>query len=483
MNIKKKSRIISTLSAITLIGMITPALAQETQRFLSAPKQSLETDEARPTQASPEILELIKDKLSASDAPQTPALDFSLSSMVLFALNESPDIEIAKETEKQAYHTINEARDGLYPKLTFSAEMGYGYANPAGGTTAKNSNINLSNEVALSLQQLIFDGFSTINTVNRRKSQRDAAEIEVDIAVQDTVTETVKNYIDIYKNQQKLASVKSFLDQINMITAKIALREEEGAASKVKLEYARSRLSSAKTQLTDIVSTLNDSISNLEFLVGKLPDFNATKPQELVLEDNTVQQFIDYGFINNSDIKLNQANLKAEEYNTASKKGAFAPKITWYADAKRNHDDGGEVGPTSELSTTVRMEYQLLGIRGRQASVAKAKSQANALILTEKKIQKTLRREIKQRYNQLSSIKQALVDTEDEINANLRLQKLNRENFEYGDIDIIELIEGEERLINARSRKYDLETDFYTNSYELLLLIGYLDKSYFCNSC
>lgn len=417
------------------------------------------------------------------DANDYAALDFSLSSMVLFALHDNPDVALAKEAENQAAFTINEARAALYPSLTVAAEQNLQYNNPAAGKPAKKSNINLGNEINFNFQQLLFDGFTSSSTVDRRRKERDATAIGVDIATKDIVSETVEYYIAIYRDQQILKDLERFLDQINEITKKVELMEQEGASSQVKVAYAQSRLSSAKTQFTEIVSTLNDAISNLEFLTGKLPPFRAQRPDELVLEGNSLQQFIDYAYAHNSELLENAASYDAVESNVKAKKGAFYPNVTFNIDGSRKHDDAGEIGPTTELVAAFRMDYQLLDIMGRKASVNKAKSQANALLITDQKIRKELKRDIRQLYNQMTSSQRALMDTENEIASNEQLQKLNRENFEYGDIDIIELIEGEERLINSRRQKYTLEAELYQNAYDLLLLVGYLDEGYFCENC
>lgn len=413
-----------------------------------------------------------------------PALDMSLSSMVLFALHDNPDIGISKAQKDQAYHTIDEARDPLYPQLSFGLEAGYGYNNPAGGKdVTKKSNVNWSNEASFSLTQLIFDGFAGKNTVKRRYSEYEASQYQVDITVQQVVTETIGYYIDIYRNQRAMADIEAFVDQINRIVNTVSLREQEGAASQVKLEYARARLASAKSQLTDTYSALNDAISNLEFLVGKLPRFNAQAPDELILDDNVLSQFVDYGYKNSPEIKQNKASYDAFEYSAKAAEGAFAPEINFSLEGSRGHDDGGEVGPTTELSGTFRLDYELFGLMGRRATVNKAKARANELVITEKKLQKELKRDIQLLYNQMTSNRQLLKETEDELASNIRLQEFNRQNFELGDIDIIELIEGEERLISSKRNKYDLEAELYRGAYDLLLKIGYLDKDYFCNEC
>lgn len=458
------------LSSALVFQLISPAMGQDASLLTSQDLYNSDDTQA--------------DIANILTQPGYKPLEFSLSSMVLFALHDNPDIGIVDAQKDQAYSNIDIARDPLYPQLSFGLEGAYSYANPASGTELqKKSNVNWSNEASFDLQQLIFDGFAGANQVKRRRYEYKAAQHQLDTAVQGVVSETIGYYIDIYRNQRALKDIENFVEQVNKITNTISLREQEGAASQVKLEYARSRLASAKTQLTDTISTLNDAVSNLEFLVGKLPEFTLQEPDELILDDNVLNQFIDYGMNNSPSLMQNKASYEAQIYAVKSAEGAFAPQVDFTLSGSRTHDSGGEVGPTSELSGTFNLTYDLFGLMGRRATVDKQKAAANELLMTEKKLQKDLKRNIKQLHNQMTSNRQLLKETEEEIISNERLQDFNRQNFELGDIDIIELIEGEERLISAKRNKYDLEAELYRNAYELLLTIGYLDKNHFCQDC
>ena len=89
-------------------------------------------------------------------------------------------------------------------------------------------------------------------------------------------------------------------------------------------------------------------------------------------------------------------------------------------------------------------------------------------------LNKQVKRRISRAYNQVTANQITLAAAGDEVKANKELQRLNRKNLEKGNINIIELIDVEERLFNAQSNRHRLNSEIYRNYYELLLASGLL---------
>ncbi|MEE3322971.1 MAG: TolC family protein, partial [Pseudomonadota bacterium] len=107
----------------------------------------------------------------------------------------------------------------------------------------------------------------------------------------------------------------------------------------------------------------------------------------------------------------------------------------------------------------------------------------NEIDFRTKKVEKEIKQAIKLSYNQVLSLREELRLVEDEIVSNEELQTLYREQFEFGEGDILRLIEGEERLYNSYRRKNRVETDIARNIYTLMQNLGYMRKEFFCSSC
>ena len=409
--------------------------------------------------------------------------ELSMSSAILFALNNNPDVGIAKEKEVQAYYSIDEIRATLYPQAAITSTLGMQYNDPAAGTSPVTSDIRTTNDISFLVTQNIFDGFSTLEEIRGSQEQYNSARYTTELERQKVMVDVVTNYLGVLQAQKDLVLQEKFILDLEDLVGKIRLQFEAGAAPKAKVDYASARLAFARSQLTTARSSYRDTISNLEAITGKLPDFRAMEPDFLYAQKAKLDDYINFVFKNNKELLVNEADKRALEHSYYAEKASLLPRISLNVSGAQKQDDGGRTGLNREAKVALQLNHTLYDGGGSEAARKKILSQIRELEYNDVRLAKDLRRDVKQLYNQLSASEENLIINAEEIQANKDLQKLNRQNFESGTIDIIELIEGEERLVASKIRKHQLVTDIYTNTYELLLLIGLLDKDYFCKTC
>ncbi len=432
------------------------------------------------------LLALIAFLLSASFNHSVKAnepFELSLSSAILFALNNNPDVGIAKEQERQAHYSIDEVRATLYPQAAITANMGMQYNDPAAGLTPVTSDVRTTNEISFLISQNVFDSFATLEEIRQTKEQYKSSTYGTELERQSVMVDVVTNYLTVLQAQKDLTLQEKFILDMEDLVGQIRLQYEAGAAAKSKLDYASARLAFAKSQLTTARSTYRDTISELEAITGKLPDFRAIEPDFLYAQKASLDDYINYVFKNNKELLQNEADKRALEHSLYAEKASLMPRLTLNVSGAQKQDDGGRTGLNREGKIDLQLNHTLYDGGASRIAQKKILSQIKELQFNDVRLAKDLRRDVKQLYNQLTASEENLIINAEEIQANKDLQKLNRQNFESGSIDIIELIEGEERLVAAKTRKHQLVTDIYRNTYELLLLIGLLDKDYFCRTC
>lgn len=414
---------------------------------------------------------------------QANPVEISLSSAILFALNNNPDIDIAREQENRAAYGVDEANSAYYPSVDVTSKWGYQYNKPATGLQDKKSAVNDTYAFSVRGRQIVYDGGSRDAGLEQTKQSLTSAKIKTRLETQDIIEETLKYYMDIAKFQSNIVDTERFLNKMTDIVADIQLMKEAGAASQAKVDYAQSRMAFAESQRTEIVSALNDSISNLEFLTGRLPPFTTRLPENI---DTTLEQlddYVNYALQNNKEIKLNTSDKIAFQHSLRAQEAEYDPTVAFNVVGEQKNDDGGPAGQDKSVEGFFDLSWRIFDGWARDAARGKIKSQINELTIKDRKIIKELKRDIKLFYNKIKSIRQSIDVTRSEIESNESLQALNIENFELGNIDIIELIEGEERLNSSKLRLNGQIADLYLNTYSLLITIGYLEKTHFCASC
>ena len=410
-------------------------------------------------------------------ADEDVPVELSLSTMVLFAIDENPDLLMAHERQRQMEFFIEEGRSGYYPQVEFSAEGGREYLETSDPRS------NNSGSTALTLNQKIFAGYALNSEVARRRDLKKSADIDVDIETERLIREVVGFYLDILRDQNELASTRLFVVEVDKIVGTISEMFAAGAVGKAMLDYARSRQASAYVDLNEVEASLSEGIRSLEFLTGPLPEFKAVVPDQF--HPNNIDQslYIARASIENALMQRNKVEIDAMQNQLRVERGAYYPDIEFRMRAEQTHNDGGNVGRDRSLESTVNLTYNVFDGFNTKNRIGRVTGQIKELEHRDDKIFKELSRDINRNYNQTVSLQNSIQVTNKEIRANKALQSLNKENFKLGTINVIELIESEERLRAAYSRKYELERNRYESIYSLLLTTAVIKEDYFCDSC
>ncbi len=419
---------------------------------------------------------------STVDTFQYPTIDLSLNSAVLFALHKNPDISIALEKYSQSLSDIDNDKAGLYPLITASGIIGHEYNNPSSGN--KKSEVNDYAEFTLSLEQTLFDGFETINTIKRRKDLSQSAYWDSRTTLENILRDTADAYLSILLYQKQIALTQELVVDIRKNLAYIKEQYDAGAADKVIVDYAKSRLAASETDLNRAKSSLNDAISNLEFLTGKLPpNFNVDYPERLNPDKLDLQYYTKLANQGSSSLLSSDYEISSYKHQLEAQKGRDLPSVGFVIDAEQTHNSGGERGMVRGGKAFLRIDYTLFDGYKRKAQKNFIKSQISEQQINKEKSKKEIRRNIEQAYNTIKSNETSIAAKEVEIRASIALKALNQENFKLGNINIIELIESSERLTDAKMQRESLLNASYLNSYDLLILSSMINHEFFCETC
>lgn len=410
----------------------------------------------------------------------------SLETIILFALHDDPDIGVAQAQQAQAELGIQEAASAFYPQVDIFGSYGREYNNPAsssGGDGTEFSLANNTNDFSIVMNQFIFDGFATQEEYKRQKELTASSNVQLEIANEGVIRDTIDGYLGYYQAQHNVEIAQQFLKVLSDVNRKVSLMVEAGAESKAKLSYANSRLTFARSELTTAQSTMVDSLTDLEFLTGRLPTFEAIYPEIFDVLELQIDDFLEVAQDNNNSVALNDHDRQALVHEYKKQRAAFYPTISGLVEFNQTYDSGGKVGKDRTAGAYVELSYTLFDGFAREAATNRVKHQINEIDFRTKKLEKEIKQSIKLAYNQILSLREEMRLTEEEIISNEELQGLYREQFEFGEGDILRLIEGEERLYNSYREKTRIETDIARNIYTLMENLGYLKKEFFCSSC
>lgn len=405
-------------------------------------------------------------------------VEMSLSTIILFALDNNPDLLMAHERVTQMEEFAGEAKANYWPRVELEVKGGREYLSPT--SDSKNNNYG---KATLRLSQKIYDGYATASEVSRRESLIESTNIEALSQRDAVIVDTIKYYLNVLMYQSEVKTITRFNSELNAIVNNIKDMYEAGATSKVMNDYALSRHAASRQNLSKAKSSLNDSISNLEFLTGPLPKFSATNPDNLTPEKYEFDYYFEIAGSSHSNIKMLQKERDVLKHQLNFEKAAYLPSVDFNISAEQKQNDGGDTGSASDVKAYFNINYEIFDGFLRKHKTNRVSSQIKELDYKNQKIMKELKRNLQLSYHQILASQYSLASVHSEIISNMKVKLLNTENFQQGTINIIELIEGEERLKESYLKKHKLNHDLYLNKYNLLINSTILSADYFCSSC
>lgn len=284
-----------------------------------------------------------------------PAYSQSLEQAIAITLTSNPEIRSVFNDYKSYVEQRRSSGGNYLPTIDLDAGVGYEKVNPATGDTTELTR----KDATLSLTQLLWDGSSTLNDMDRTAAEAESMRYQLIADSQDKALEVTSVYLDAVKAKEVLTLSEDNLKTHKRIYKDIKRRVESGIGSTADLSQVEARLANAHSNLLAAQNNIFDTHTQFTRIVGQTPqglifpraDQNALP---LSLEEATVT-----AEENHPVIKIAASDVDAAKYQYKQAEGTNYPTFsieaaqTWYDDA------AGEIGSRDELSAMLRMRYNL----------------------------------------------------------------------------------------------------------------------------
>ncbi|QRV25537.1 TolC family outer membrane protein [Marinomonas foliarum] len=297
----------------------------------------------------------------------------SLEEATYTAIENSPSVRqaVAKYRESQESADIAR-RSGYYPSVDLSA--GIGHETTYADDNPNSADIDLARrELTLSLNQPLFNGFSTVNEIERLSSEAEADRWSALISVENTALEVAQVYANILRYRELVNLAELNLETHQRIYGQIKLKSDSGIGRQSDLSQITARLSKAHANYFAAVNNLKDAESNYNNIVGEMP------PKELIYpvpDQDLLPKDLDSAL--NDSLKRNPA-IEGARWDVAATESAQKvtdagkyPTVSFVLERTWNNNIDGDEGPSEDLLAMVRLNYNLYSgsTQKRQAEVA-----------------------------------------------------------------------------------------------------------------
>lgn len=254
-------------------------------------------------------------------------------------------------------HEQDAARGGYYPRLDLTTDIGREkLQQPDSPTTSLNRR-----GAALTLNQMIYDGFATRDEVARLAYAKLVRYYEVlDASESTALEEAARAYLDVLRYRELFTLTQDNLAQHDQVFKQIQERVEAGVGRRVDLEQAGGRLALAQSNMLTETSNLHDVSARFLRIVGELPPDEMLAP-ELLKQGipSSIEETLKLGYQDSPAFNAAIENVRAAQADARGRQASFQPRVDLRASQDIAYNDSGLAGRSDNQVIELVLNYNL----------------------------------------------------------------------------------------------------------------------------
>ncbi|WOT04883.1 TolC family outer membrane protein [Shewanella youngdeokensis] len=425
----------------------------------------------------------------------TSVFSQSLEQAVAHTLDTNPEIRIAFNRFKAIEEQVNQAAAGYMPTVDISA--GYGWEQTNSPSTRRKAGVGEVDsegvielergEAGFSIKQMLFDGFYTSSEVDRYRFEASAEQWALFAAAEDMALDVVKVYTNYIRTEQVLKLAEKNLTSHKDIYEQIKERTDSGLGSTADLSQISGRLARAHANVISARNNYTDAKSQFIRIVEQEPEDLVVPVPDADMLPTDYNASVMIAQENHPILKSASNDINAAKNERESAQSTYYPRFTLELDGNWNNNLDGEDGisglgafqtdvggHSNDLVAMVRVKYNLFS--GGQ-DLAREK-EATYKMGEAKEIRQRAYRQVIEgvslAWNAYELLEPQKMYIRDHVIAAKQTQVAYSQQFNLGQRTLLDLLDTENELFEARKDYLESEYDEIVSHYRILNATGLL---------
>jgi outer membrane protein len=273
------------------------------------------------------------------------------------AYMNNPDLNSARAQMRAIDEGVPQAKSGYRPRVSVSGDFGYSTTRSAlapawsAGTNPRG--------VSLSVEQPIFLGFRTNNSVKMAETSVKAAREQLKLVEQDVLFNTVAAFMGVVRAQVLVNLTAQNVEFLREQVRAAEDRLEVGEGTRTDVSQTNARLSGGDSEYAQAVANLNRAIATYVQVVGHKPERLGAVNGIDKLIPSSVESGLEMALTSHPAIVAGLYNIDVASWNVRIREGSLLPTVS--VGGSVSHRDGvSSINPWNDTaSVTARMSMPL----------------------------------------------------------------------------------------------------------------------------
>ncbi|MFT5509802.1 MAG: adhesin transport system outer membrane protein [Hyphomicrobiaceae bacterium] len=382
----------------------------------------------------------------------------TLREAVQLTLDGNPLIRVATANRRATDYELRQSQSRFLPNVSLDGDVGRQRIDrPLGFSEDVNNIWRTRRQVAVTVRQVLFDGWEIANAVYRNAARVDSAALRVMSRSEALALSAIEAFVDVHRQRQVLIVARRNVTRHRRYLQQVQTKKTGGKTGIGEVQQVRERLTAAASAVLRIQQSLANAISKFNRVVGIRPH-HLVRPASPRGLPKTRQAAVNLSIRNNPAILAANADIEAAQHATDGSRSAYFPKLS--AEFKRSYGKhlDGTPGPSTDSTGKLVLSWSLFsgGIRSARTNEL-AERAAEAMAQRDAQVREAVE-QVDRAFAAVQIGSQQLRTSREQAQLALRVVKTYNEEFRLSKRSLLDLLDSERArydaditLIGARS--------------------------------
>ena len=414
---------------------------------------------------------------SQEDQPLHPSLSISLHDAMATGISTNPEYGVVASSRRATDEELNQGEALYLPSIDMRADTGFEHSDdPAtrGGLDNDDEENMWRYEAAVTLTQMLFDGWETKYEVERQEARVASSANRVRETAELVGLSIVESYLEVLRQRQLLVIARQNVSEHLGILDQIGQAVSGGRSTQADSEQAKARVASARAIESSTRQALRVAEAQYRREVGDAPGQLTLPviPYDMLSSD--VDQEVEKALAFSPTLDIFEADIEVAYAESLKTKSTFYPQLDLEVSGRQGNDINGVDGRDTSATALLVMNWNLY--RGGADNARAREFIHRHQQSKEERAQaaRSVENDVRQTWASMVSAGERAREFAAQADANTEVVKGYKDQFSLDRRTLLDVLDSQNELFVSRSNTINAEFLEIFAVYRLLALKGAL---------
>jgi adhesin transport system outer membrane protein len=404
----------------------------------------------------------------------------TLRDAVQAAVASSPDVLELSHARLARLQELEQARGGYLPSLDVNAGYGFEYTdNPSTRARGLGAGERLwRQEAGITASQMVFDGYATESEVARQAARVESSGYRLHSTAQSTAVSAAQAYLEVLRYREEARLAEENLQVHRRILDQIRMRSDAGVGRRADLDQIRAREALAQSNVIAAQANLRDAITTYKRVIGDEPGPDLSMPAlDGVQLPESLDAALQLALQQHPALSVAEADVVAASAQREAARSSLYPRLDLELAGNHNVEADGIPGQANDYSVMLRLRYNLFRGGSDEARLRQTVHQIDEAKQIRDRARRQVEETLRLAWTAYEATSRQLTLVTEQVKFGEATRDAYAKQFNIGQRTLLDLLNTENELFQARQTLAGTRTDLLTAKYRVLEAMGSLLQS------